>query len=746
MNDKKIILGISIGTITGILLSFFIFLNVTSYRFGHVVNYFTNLFPSSTQESRVPPTEVVPSNEIDILLPTELTSWLEDNLARTDIGYSASAEEFSRLNLPNYGEDISYNLDNLDEQINNRRDFLVTTLNLDSPERNAPLNIELNQTIVQSFNGAEYEIEIFSWEAYPGFFIPSTIYKPLNTNQEQLPALLIPTGCPVHIAWHDENTSVERRAANFALSGFLVFNVPTGLCRQGIVGEQFENATSYDEFALAGGSGLTTNQLGVTMLMRAIDLLENRADVDNSRIGVTGYSYGGGMSTLITSLDTRIDAAAIVATDLFNNTANTNIYTDVRHSTNVAPYPDSFDTSGHIARDAHTQDEIDFGSYSISDLFYPRPVYFVMGDNDPGTPLALVNDGFDSLQNLYGTNTEVIQPRLDIVEGVHHYNASRRRLVIEWYIGIFDAEPILPLPEDAEEHATELLGRDTLENEPPNFGEVTLRDIFVASARNSVEQQQAILPLTERDNPREFLQDILLINDEWQSRRSIILEERVFQIDNQPISTTFAILQLQSSFQARALVLEPSNASIDNIHLFITTSLYPLTADLIPSEVTSILDRGEPVVIIYPIGFAPLYSYQYRTYMLSSLLERRTGTTLLGLGVEALMQGINLSHSAINESATIILHVDGVDAQNIGLFTTAIYDNINSIYIENGVTSFTDFFDAPTTPIPPPTLAINDIMAYVDIQNLIDLSSAEVIIESTGDLYEFRPYHHLVRY
>ena len=274
MIDKNIILGISIGIITGILLSFFIFLNVTPYRYGHVINYFTTLYPSSTQESTVPSTEVVPSNERDILLPTELTSWLEDNLARTDIGYSASAEEFSRLNLPADREDISYNLDNLDEQINNRRDFLVTTLNLDSTERNAPLNIEFNQTILQSFNGAEYEIEVFSWEAYPDFLIPSTIYKPLNANQEQLPALLIPTGCPVHIAWHDENTSVERRAANFALSGFLVFNVPTGLCRQGIVGEQFENATSYDEFALAGGSGLTTNQLGVTMLMRAIDLLE----------------------------------------------------------------------------------------------------------------------------------------------------------------------------------------------------------------------------------------------------------------------------------------------------------------------------------------------------------------------------------------------------------------------------------------------------------------------------------------
>lgn len=746
MIDKNIILGISIGIITGILLSFVIFLNVTPYRYGHVINYFTTLYPSSTQESTVPPTEVVPSIESDILLPIELTSWLDDNLTKTDIGYSASAEEFSRLNLPAYREDISYHLDNLDEQLNNRRDFIVTTLNLNSPERNAPVNIELNQTILQSFNGAEYEIEVFSWEAYPDFFIPSTIYKPLDANQEQLPALLIPTGCPVHIAWHDENTSVERRAANFALSGFLVFNVPTGLCRQGIVGEQFENATSYDEFALAGGSGLTTNQLGVTMLMRAIDLLENRADVDDSRIGITGYSYGGGMSTLITSLDTRIDAAAIVATDLFNNTSDTNIYTEVRHATITAPYPDSFDISGHIARDAHTQNEIDFGSYSISDLFYPRPVYFVMGDNDPGTPLASVNVGFDSLQNLYGTNPEIIQPRLDIVEGVHNYDPSRRRLVIEWFIDIFDAEPILALPDDADEHATELLGRDTLENEPPNFGEVTLRDIFVASARRNVEQQQAIFPLIERDNPRQFLQDILLLNGEWQSKRPIILEERVFHIDDQPVSVTFAILQLQSSFQARALVLEPSNASINNVHLFITTSLYPLTTDLIPSDVGDILDRGEPVVIIYPIGFAPLYSYQYRTYMLSSLLESRSGTTLLGLGVEALMQGINLSHSVINDSADIILHVDGVDAQNIGLFTSAIYDNIDLIIIENGVNSFADFFDAPTNPIPPPTLAINGIMAYVDIQSLIDMSSTEVIIESTGDLHEFRPYHHLIRY
>ncbi len=747
MINKNLFVGGFIGIMAGILLSFVIFLNVTSYRFGHVVNYFNNLLPSSRQPSPLPTDEVVSSDGDELTFPSELTTWLSDNLADTDIGYSASAEEFSRLNSDIYHEDVSYNLDKLDEEINNRRNSIISSLNLDSSERNAPLNIELHDTILQSFNGAEYEIEVFSWEAYPNFYIPSTIYKPLNSNQEQLPAILIPTGCPVHIAWHDAGTSVERRAANFALSGFIVFNVPTGLCRQGIVGEQFENATSYDEFALAGGSSLTTYQIGVMMLMRAIDLLENRTDVDSSRIGVTGYSYGGGMSTLITALDTRIDATTIVATGLFNGVSDTNIYTEVRHSTNIAPYPDSFDTSGHIARDADTQDEIDFGTFSIIDLFYPRPIYFVIGDDDPGTPLASVNIGFNNLADLYRVNPEITQPRLDIVEGVHHYNASRRRLAIEWFIDILEAEPILTLPDDADEHETDLLGRDVLENEPPNFGEVTLHDIFVASARNSVEQQQATLPFAERENPRQFLQDLLLLNDnEWQSKRPIVLEERVFQIDGIPVSVTFAILQLESSFQSRALILAPSNASTDNIHIFMTTSLYPLSADLIPSEIKDVLDAGEPVIIIYPVGFAPLYSYQYRTYMLSSVLERRSGTTLLGLGVQALEQGVNLAHITLNRSADIILHVDGVDAQSIGLFGTAIYGNIDSIIINNGVNSFTDFFDSPTNPIPPPTLAINGIMAYVDIQNLIDLSAIDVSVESTGDLYEFRPYHHLISY
>lgn len=742
MINKKLLIGVFIGIIAGILFSFMIFLNVTSYRFGHVVNYFSSLLPSSNQTNAL----VNSSNENEVIFPNELTTWLADNLASTDIGYSASAEAFSRSNS-NDAETFLYTSNTIDEQIIDQRDSSIITQNLDVPQRFAPLNIDLQATIQQSFNDAQYEIEVFSWEAYPGFFIPATIYKPLNANQEQLPAILIPTGCSVHLAWDDEGTSVERRAANFALSGFIVFNIPTGLCRQGIVGEQFENATSYEEFTLAGGSGLTSNHLGIIMLMRAIDLLENRADVDDSRIGVTGYSYGGGMASFITAYDSRIDAVAIVATSLFNNSLSQEIDTNVRHSTRILPFPDSFETGGHNGVDIHIEELPSMREMWNINLFYPRPVYFVMGDNDPGTPITSVNVGFARLSELYAINPELIQPRLDIVEGVHHYNASRRRLVIDWFIEVLNAEPILALAEDADEYATELLGRDTLENEPPNFGEITLHDIFVDSARNSVEQQQITLPFTERENPRQFLQDLLLLNDdEWQSKRSIILEERVFQLDDSPVSATFAILQLQTSFQSRALILAPANASTEKVHIYLTTQLYPLASDLIPAEVMNTLNAGETVIIVYPLGFAPLYAYQYRTYLLSSVLEQRTGTTLLGLGVQSLFQGVSLAHTLTNDTTEIILHADGVDAQNISLFATAIYGNVDSIIIENGVNSFTDFYDAPTNPIPPPTLAINGIMAYIDIQDLIDLSAIDVSIESTGELYEFRPYHDLIRY
>src|SRR5690606_25924390 len=132
------------------------------------------------------------------------------------------------------------------------------------------------------------------------------------------------------------------------------------------------------------------------MMMRAIDLLENRADVDESRIGVTGYSYGGGMATYIAAYDTRIDALAIVATSLFNGVRGEEIDTNVRHATRILPYPDSFETGGHIGSDIHAE-KFPMRQLSTVSLFYPRPAYFVMGTNDPGTPISSVNVGFARL-------------------------------------------------------------------------------------------------------------------------------------------------------------------------------------------------------------------------------------------------------------------------------------------------------------------------------------------------------------
>src|SRR5690606_26345774 len=114
---------------TGILLSFVIFLNVTLYRFGHVVNYFNNLLPSSNQADTLPSTEVVSSNENELIFPNELTTWLTDNVANTGIGFSVSAEAFSRPNSDVTNEDVSYDLNNLDEELNNQRSAFIASQN-----------------------------------------------------------------------------------------------------------------------------------------------------------------------------------------------------------------------------------------------------------------------------------------------------------------------------------------------------------------------------------------------------------------------------------------------------------------------------------------------------------------------------------------------------------------------------------------------------------------------------------------
>ncbi len=172
----------------------------------------------------------------------------------------------------------------------------------------------------------DYVIEKLLFQSRPGFFVTANLYRPKSTSTRR-PAVVQVCG---HYVEGKATGDYAKACASLAMKGFvaLIFD-PVGqgeriMMRDASGKPQFKSATG--EHVVAGGPALL---LGRTLanymiwdLMRALDYLESRPDVDASRMGMLGHS-GGGMQTLLTApLEPRIKAAmsCCAVTSFFHKT------------------------------------------------------------------------------------------------------------------------------------------------------------------------------------------------------------------------------------------------------------------------------------------------------------------------------------------------------------------------------------------------------------------------------------------
>lgn len=177
------------------------------------------------------------------------------------------------------------------------------------PEYRGPLNVKQ----VGTLEHGEYRIEKIIYESLPGFFVPANVYVPAR-GKAPFPAILNPVG-------HGAGGKASEReiALGLVRQGFIVLKYdPIG---------QGERLQYYDPDLRASKVGGPTDEHshanGHTMLigenvaryriwdgMRGIDYLLTRKDVDPNRIGCTGCSGGGTLTTYISALDDRVKVAA----------------------------------------------------------------------------------------------------------------------------------------------------------------------------------------------------------------------------------------------------------------------------------------------------------------------------------------------------------------------------------------------------------------------------------------------------
>lgn len=147
-----------------------------------------------------------------------------------------------------------------------------------------------------------YKIRKLRYEALPDLWIPALLYEPTEISGK-IPAILNVNG---HVGPPGKTHEEEQiRCINLAKQGMLALH-PEWLVFGELQGDDYKhNLLAYLD--LCGMSGLSVFFLA---MRRGIDVLEMHPDSNPESIGMTGLSGGGWQTIILSSLDTRISAAA----------------------------------------------------------------------------------------------------------------------------------------------------------------------------------------------------------------------------------------------------------------------------------------------------------------------------------------------------------------------------------------------------------------------------------------------------
>ena len=284
------------------------------------------------------------------------------------------------------------------------------------PGRPPRLRGPLNPRITGRIDAGSYTIDKIIFESLPGFFVTANLYRPQTTGRH--PAVLVQCG-------HTQEGKPEpqRLAANLALKGFVVLTFdPIG---------QGEREQTYSPELDAPAAGWSVNehlQAGAQCILsgrsvaryfiwdakRALDYLLSRPDVDAARVGATGCSGGGALTTFIGALDSRLKA--VVPSNFINS----------YRVLFVGPNPDSeMSFPELLARGLDTADFVELAA--------PTPWLIQATEQDYFTPAGarLVYDEARRWYGLYGAEEKL---RFFVGPGPHGTPLECREGIYDWLI------------------------------------------------------------------------------------------------------------------------------------------------------------------------------------------------------------------------------------------------------------------------------------------------------------------------
>jgi len=175
-----------------------------------------------------------------------------------------------------------------------------------------PERVPLNGKVVGTLEGDGYRVEKIIFESEPNHHVTGLLYIP--DGKPPFPGVIVPCG---HSSNGKAAEPYQRASILLAKNGLAAFCYdPIGQGERAQI-LNAKNKAAYGgvaEHTMAGiGSilvGRNTARYRIWDGMRAIDYLQSRPDIDPKRIGCTGNSGGGTLTSYLMALDERIVCAA----------------------------------------------------------------------------------------------------------------------------------------------------------------------------------------------------------------------------------------------------------------------------------------------------------------------------------------------------------------------------------------------------------------------------------------------------
>ncbi len=263
-----------------------------------------------------------------------------------------------------------------------------------------------------------YTVEKVLFESRPGFPVSANLYLP-KAHTGRRPAILNVIG---HSPAGKATEKVQRRSIAQAHKGFVAFTIDA-------IGQGERQIQDYAPYGRPPGNahqiigtqaflaGTHVFNFMVWDVIRAVDYLVSRPEVDPNRIGCTGCSGGGMMTTYVLPFEPRISVAAPACNpNTWLHRVRANLGTD--------------------------HEQVFFGAFATGidprgdPLFchVPKPLLINATADDNLNPPAGVWELSGWLDKAYATHGQSRKFRTTMVKAPHGYNLEQREITYAWML------------------------------------------------------------------------------------------------------------------------------------------------------------------------------------------------------------------------------------------------------------------------------------------------------------------------